>query len=235
MPISAMTTHKRLVLFVEGEGDADAVPLLVKRLMTDHNLWEGMLLDQNPFRVESLAVLIRQNGKKWLNWLKAAGKRKNLGGVLLLLDGDVKPRRSRPFCAAEAAQQLAELASRAGAGTMFSLACVFAVKEYESWLIACSDHLAGRRLPGGEEGIERGTVPPEGDLELAPRDAKKWLDERMPNGYKPRRHQAALTEQMVECLDSVRHRGLRSFRRLENALKQLTEAIRTGNHVLTPR
>ena len=42
---------KRLILFVEGEGEADAVPTLVRRLVTDQDGWNGVFLDDNPFRV----------------------------------------------------------------------------------------------------------------------------------------------------------------------------------------
>ena len=36
---------RRLVLFVEGEGEADAVPVLVRRLLTEKGEWHDILLD----------------------------------------------------------------------------------------------------------------------------------------------------------------------------------------------
>jgi hypothetical protein len=42
---------KRIVLFVEGEGEADAVPKLVKRLLSEQNAWDAVSLDENTFRV----------------------------------------------------------------------------------------------------------------------------------------------------------------------------------------
>jgi hypothetical protein len=54
----------------------------------------------------------------------------------------------------------------------------------------------------------------------------------MAKGYKPAKDQKALTE-MVD-LQVIRKRGLRSFRRLEDALQQLADAIRNNRHVVTP-
>ena len=44
---------RRLILFVEGEGEADAVPVLVKRLLSEKGGWSGILLDEATFRVGS--------------------------------------------------------------------------------------------------------------------------------------------------------------------------------------
>jgi hypothetical protein len=128
---------------------------------------------------------------------------------------------------------LSKFASEAGGGSLFSVATVFAVKEYETWLIAGVESLAGKRLPDGRAGIKSGVTTPSGNLEEAPRDAKGWLNTQMPQGYKPAKDQEALTE-MVD-LETVRRRGLRSFRRLENALQQLLLAIRSDQHIVTPR
>jgi len=112
---------------------------------------------------------------------------------------------------------------------------VFACQEYESWLIAGVEALAGRPLPpDGRPGVHPGTTAPAGNLELAPRDAKKWLGKHMASGYKPTMDQGPLTKLLVENLGPVRQRALRSFRRLETALQELVNAIRSGNHIVTP-
>jgi hypothetical protein len=74
--------------------------------------------------------------------------------------------------------------------------------------------------------------PPPDDLEDAPRDGKGWLRSNMSKGYSPAKDQKALTE-MVD-LNAIRARGLRSFQRFENALRDLVDAISSGQHVVTP-
>jgi hypothetical protein len=167
-----MPAPRRLVLFVEGEGDADAVPLLVKQLLTELQAWAHIALDKDkPFVVGSVGDLTKDNGKKWLRLLRAAQKKSNLGAVLLLLDGDILSVRKEAFCAARFAQRLANWSRMVGGGSLFSVACVFARAEFESWIIACAERIAGKRLADGRDGLEAGTRPPDGDLEIAPRGA----------------------------------------------------------------
>lgn len=229
-----MTARRRPVLFVEGNGDRAAVPVLVKRLLTDLGGWSDLFLDEHPFIVGNAAQLTREGGKDWLRWLHAAQKRPKLGAVLLVQDGDLVRIRREEFCPVRFARRLGGQARTVGAGTTFSLATVFARQEYESWLLPCVDHLAGVPLPDGRPGIRAGVTAPEGDLEEAPRDAKRWLDGQMDGGYKETRDQEPLTQLMIHHLDAIRSRGLRSFRRLENALAQLLASLRSGRHTVTP-
>jgi hypothetical protein len=222
---------KKLVLFVEGKGDVNAAPALVKRLLTEFNAWSSVILAPAPFRVRGWGSLLRENGKDWIRYLKASAvAHRPLGGVLLILDGDIKSQGA--FCARNKAWELSRLARQGGAGSRFSVATVFAVQEYESWLIAGVESLAGKALPDGRQGVNAGVVAPSANLEQAPRGAKGWLNSNMSKGYKPAKDQKALTE-MVD-LQAIRNRGLRSFRRLEDALRQLIEAIRSDQHVVTP-
>lgn len=229
-----MPAPKRLILFVEGAGDYFALPILVKHLLTEIEAWEHVFLDPKPFKVGNVAEITRNDGEPWVRYLHSARKRSNLGGILLVQDGDLSRIRGEAFCPPGFGLRLAEWARNAGGGSVFSVASVFACMEYESWLIACADYLAGISLPDGRPGIRSGTTIPTGDLEAMPRDAKGWLDGCMDAGYKNTRDQEPLTQLMVKHLDALRARNLRSFRRLETALQQLVEGIRTGNHVVTP-
>ena len=229
-----MAGPKRLILFVEGEADARALPILVKHLLTELQAWEHVFLDPKPFLVGNVAEITRDDGKRWVRYLQDARRRGNLGGVLLVQDGDLKRMRGEDFCPWRFGTQLAAWSKEAGGGSLFSVASVFACMEYESWLIACADQLAGLPLPDGRPGIRVGTVAPGGNLEEAPRDAKGWLDDCMDGGYKNTRDQGPLTQLMLSHLHAVRERALRSFRRLETALHQLVQGIREGNHVATP-
>ena len=223
---------KRIVLFVEGEGESGAVPILVKRLLTEQNAWDAVRLDPNPFRVGEVGKLAKKNYEKWNGFLKASLKRGNVGGVLLILDGDIKSVSGRPFCAAREAILLAKKALAAGGGATFSVAVVFARQEYESWLMAGLESRAGEALSDGRQILPPGTALPAGDLEEEPRNAKRALSKCIEGGYKPTRDQASLTDMLD--IEAVRTRGLRSFRRLESALGELVSAIRNDDHVATP-
>jgi len=168
--------------------------LLVKQLLTELQAWAHIALDKDkPFVVGSVGDLTKDNGKKWLRLLRAAQKKSNLGAVLLLLDGDILSVRKEAFCAARFAQRLANWSRMVGGGSLFSVACVFARAEFESWIIACAERIAGKRLADGRDGLEAGTRPPNGDLEIAPRGAKRWLAGRAAGGYKETVDQALFT------------------------------------------
>jgi hypothetical protein len=222
---------RRLILFVEGEGEADAMPTLIKRLLKEKGEWHDILLDDNPFRVGAVDKLVKADFHDWKRFLGASLKRPNVGAALLILDGDIEKIGGREFCTAEVAKSLALAATQVGAGETFSVAVVFVRQEYETWLIAGVGSLAGQRLPDGRL-IRPNAEAPKGDLEVSPRDAKRWLGTIVEGGYKPTRDQAALTK-LVD-LEAVRSRKLRSFRRLESALSGLLEAIRDNRHIVSP-
>jgi Domain of unknown function (DUF4276) len=222
---------RRLVLFVEGDGEAEAVPTLVRRLLTERGDWHDILLDSSPFRVGEVNTLVKNDFREWRRKLGASLKRPNVSGVLLIPDGDVRKVGGNEFCAGNVATSLARAAIPVGAGTTFSLAVVFAQQEFESWLIAGVASLAGQRLPDGRV-IESTAKAPQGDLEAGPRDAKGWLNSLVEKGYKPTRDQAALTR-LVD-LKVIRACNLRSFRRLESALSSLLVAIRADRHMTSP-
>jgi hypothetical protein len=222
---------KRLILFVEGEGEADAVPILLKRLLKEKSEPFDILLDDAPFKVGSVNKLMKGDFRDWKRFLRASLKRTNVGGVLLILDGDIEKVGGKEFCAATVAKSLAGAAMHVGAGKTFSVAVVFARQEFETWLIAGITSLAGQRLPDGRL-IESGARAPDGDLETSPRDAKGWLRTIVDGGYKPTRDQATFTK--LFDLDVIRARDLRSFRRLESAVMSLLQAIRCNSPIASP-
>jgi len=223
---------KRLVLFVEGEGESAAAPVLIKRFLTELNAWDAVFLDLEPFRVGQVNALMRRDFYKWKRWLRASQKRSDLGAVLLLLDGDVVPVGQSVLCPASTGQLLSAAARETGAASTFSAATVFALREFESWFIAGFDSLAGRSMPDGR--LIRNTIAvPSGDLEQSPRDAKGWMRTAIDGGYKPTRDQAILSE-MID-LQMIRDKQLRSFQRLETAVESLVTAMRSGNHLVSPQ
>ena len=219
---------KRLVLFVEGDADEAAVHVLVRKVLTGLGGWEDFFLDDYVFRVGGIHGVTGSKRHDWVRWLGAANKRPNLGAVLLVLDGDADSVEGQPFCAARVAATLAQRAREAGAGQCFSVACVFACREYESWLIAGVDSLRGKPLDDGRPGLRTDAPNCPADTDVHPRGAKEWFKMNMERGYKPTTDQKPLTELLD--LEVVRSRA-RSFRRLESALRQLMAAVKSGKHI----
>ena len=81
---------RRLILFVEGDGESDAVPTLVKRLLNEKGDWNDLFLDDAAFRVGSIDKLVKADFRDRKRYLAAGLKRSNVAGVLLILDGDIR-------------------------------------------------------------------------------------------------------------------------------------------------
>ncbi len=225
--------RNRLLLLVEGQGDVAAAPVLLKRLLAEYGAFDSVIPDPRPWCVKGYSKIARENFAEWHRYLGTAAKAGDLGGCILLLDGDSKWDAERqPFCAMRAARRLGAEAQEAGAGRLFSLAVVFACKEFESWLIAGAESLVGKAFSDRRKGVTEITTVIPSDPEFSPRDAKGWLNHLMKNtGYSPSRDQAELTR-LVD-LAMIRQK-MRSFRRLESAVRGIVEAIRSGSHVVTP-
>jgi hypothetical protein len=215
---------KRLVLLVEGDGDVQAVPALVGKLLAqlpDH-LQGELFLDNAPMKIGGIHRITGKKQADLARHLRNAANRKNLGAALLVLDGDTDRVESQPFCAVEVARTLAERSAAAGAGTQFSFAAVFLRQEYESLLLAVAD-----QLPGLGAGV---TVPP--TPEEHPRDAKGWLHENLAEGYNPTERQLELTRAVTDWQPV---RSLNCFQRLEHALMELAAAVASGQHIASPQ
>lgn len=211
---------KRIVLFVEGVGEAQSAPALVGRLWAERTDATSVgFVDSNPFIVGNVIKVINRKDD-WIRHLRAAAKRSSLGGVLVVLDADVW--EDEGGCAVEAARKLVEAARDAGAGSQFSIAVVLMRKEFESILIASYSSLPGSRP----------NVSLPSDIEVAPRDAKRWLKQDLNGGYKEATDQVELTKSID--IDVVRGAKLRSFRRLESAVDGLFDAITSGRPSATP-
>ncbi|MDX1947816.1 MAG: DUF4276 family protein [Pirellulaceae bacterium] len=224
---------RRLVLFCEGQGDELGVWQLTKRVLAPSDPWRWLVLDDAPFRTGDVSSLFKSDFSKWLKLLTAARKRPEFAGVVAVFDGDMDRVNKQPFCPKLHACQLAAAAQSVGAGSTFSLAVIFARQEFESWLIAGVESLAGQRLPpNSRPGVLSGTVAPSGDLELHPRGAKEWLSKAMEEGYLPTRDQGVLAK--LVALDPIRNRNLRSFSRFESAIVQIASAIQHNKHIATP-
>lgn len=232
---------QRLVIFVEGKGDKAAVPTLARRVLTSAGASDAIFVDAEPFEVKGIGKLVKADYHEWHRWLGAAGKsRPGLRAVLLVLDGDDDhvPQSwssysarygSTDFCLYQVAAMLAHEARTSRAGDAFSLAVVFAMKEFEAWLIAGVDSLRGKSLAEGRGNVPDSAAAPDTDIEMR-RDAKGVLRGLIP-GYDPSLDQAVLAANVD--LEAVAKR-CKSFRRFQSAIAQLADAVRTGNAIVSP-
>ncbi len=160
-------------LIVEGHGEEPSVPILLRRVL--HEL--GQPLHPNilpPSRVSRGKLVKQEEFQRALELM--ARKVGNEGRILVLLDADddlpcvLGPR-------------LLEWARKSRPDRDTSV--VVAKPEYESWFLAAAASLRGKRgLPADLE------PPPSPE---AVRDAKGWLNHRMPDGYSETLDQPALT------------------------------------------
>jgi hypothetical protein len=228
---------KRLVLLGEGHGEVAALPVLVGKLLKEKGSERSLFLDRDVIRTSPARLVKWDKAKKqadysqWVARVSLAARRQNVGSVLAVYDGDARmfPAGSvSTFCAATAAKSMAASAISAGAGKIFSLSVVFACSEYETWLVAGAESLAGRYLSDGRLALPKHAKFPAGDPES---HGKRWLEQNC-ESYRPTRDQTALTELLD--LQSVRAKKVRSFIRLEHALDQLLAAVAIDRHISTP-
>ena len=84
-----MSAPKRLVIFAEGEGGTQATYTLVRKLVQRYQGYENLFVDDEVFRLKGLTTLINHGGETdWVNKVKAATASRDVGALLLVLDGD---------------------------------------------------------------------------------------------------------------------------------------------------
>lgn len=196
---------------VEGQGDVDAVPLLLRRLRDEAQAW-GLEVAK-PHR-KPRKQLVK---KEFLQIaVQFAGLTPDCAGILILFDAD-------DDCPKDLAPVLEGWAQEVAGGK--PCVVVVANREYEAWFLASIEALRGKAgiLP------EAASHPdPESH-----RDAKGELEKRMPHGatYAPTADQAPLTAHLD--LESA-YRRCRSFRKLVSAFGVLATAAGVAPAVWPP-
>ncbi len=196
---------------VEGQGDEAAVPLLLRRLLSEAQA-SGIEVGR-PHR-RRRTQLVKKDSLQ--SAVQVAALREDCVGILILFDAD-------DDCPKELAPTLEEWAREAAGGK--PCAVVMANREYEAWFLASIESLRGRAaiLPNAASHPD-----PEG-----PRDAKGELERRMPRAasYSATVDQVALTAH----LDLERaYRRCRSFRKLVSAFGALASAAGVAPAVWPP-
>lgn len=185
---------KRIVPIVEGDGEVDAFPILLRRL----SAW---ITPQVPVDV---AYPIRVRRDRFLNKHEefnrqlrlAASKCAGNGWIVVLLDADDDCPVSR---AAEISRRAKALIPHV------PLSIILANREYEAWFIAAAASLHGQR------GFDAGSDYP-ADPDTV-RGAKAWMSRHLPLGrkYYEKADQPAFSQWMDLALASG---NSRSFRKL---------------------
>lgn len=167
----------RLAAIVEGHGECEAVPTLIRRIATAID--PSLYIKIEPILRVPSSRLIKEEGVERSVELavRLAGRRV---GILILMDCD-----RENGCPAIDGPALLDRASKARPDIPISV--VLAKKEYEAWFIAAAESLRGKR--GLKNDLSIFTDPEE------IRGAKEWLSNRMPptDPYVETIHQASFT------------------------------------------
>jgi hypothetical protein len=189
---------------VEGDGECEAVPVLVRRiaLEIDPGFVPKVL---QPLRVPATKLLKKEELARSIEF--AARKLQGRGGILILVDcDDGCPAREGPQLLSRAQQMRPDV----------PITVVLAKKEYEAWFLAAAESLRNKRnLPGT-------LVSPPNPEEI--RGAKEWLSGKMPRGvrYSETSDQAALTKEF----DMVAARRADSFDKCYREIHKMLSALR---------
>lgn len=189
---------RRIVAIVEGDGEVEAVPALIRRIHVAVSP-EVPLEVGRPVRVPRDRLLKDGELERYLGL--AANVAGADGCVLVLLDANGD-------CPADLAPEILRRTRTARSDRRIEV--VLAKCEYESWFIATVDSLRGTRGISPDAG-----VPPDPE---SIRGAKEWLRERMGGRYSPTADQTALTTQFD--MASARRRS-RSFDKMWRTVSAL--------------
>ena len=210
-----MNENPSIVAIVEGDGELDAVPALLRRILGER-LLRFDVSTKKPKAAGGKPDLLKRF-EKFLQYALLEG----CDGILVLVDADEE-------CPLEQAPNLAVRA--AALNLNVPVAIVYARNEYETWFICSLSDDTGEGIRT-RLGIHSSVNAPQ-DVEHV-RAAKGWLEHHMPNdrSYKETEDQTPLTYQID--LD-LTHSRSRSFRRLCHAVDELVYAIDQGNQTVTP-
>jgi len=188
---------------VEGQGEGEAVPILLHRLAVHTGVLQTMgepLVINPPIRVKATSFLKFDTDFMKHVALAAAKAKGRQGSVLIMMDcEDDCPGRLGPQI----------LARAQGVRGDVPYLVVLAYREFETWFVTAVNSLQGHF------GIPLDLVPPPNPESR--RGAKEWLGTYMTDGYDPIIHQHRLTR----VFDIEEAKANQSFRRLCDRLPAL--------------
>ncbi len=192
-----------LGLIVEGHGDVQAAPVLVRRIIQEIDPQIHLRIPL-PIRIPKNRMVRPGELERAVDF--AARQLSDHGGVLVLLDADED-------CPALLGPDLLERAK--GSRPDKPVGLVIAKTEFESWFLAAAESLRGQR------GLAQDLTSPSDPEGI--RGAKEWLTRRMTTGRKYREtvDQIALARR----LDLAAAARAPSFRKLRRDVKRLVHRI----------
>ncbi len=198
----------RIAAIVEGHGECEAVPILIRRIAQtiDPGFVPKVL---SPLRVPACRLM--KEGEMERSVDLAARKLQGEGGILVVLDCDWDngcPATDGPALLKRAMVVRSDL----------PIAVILAKKEFEAWFLGAAESLRGKH------GLPNDLQSPEKPEEI--RVAKEWLSDKMPQG----RSYAESTDQpaFATLFDMNMARRADSFdkcyREIESMLKELHQS-----------
>lgn len=167
----------KVAAIVEGHGECEAVPILIRRIARDID--PGFELNVlSPLRVP-VSKLLKQ-GEIERSITLAAKKLQGKGCIIVIVDCDWDNG-----CPAQDGPALLRRAMAARNDIPISV--ILAKKEFEAWFLAAAESIRGKR------GLPDDLKPPNNPESI--RGAKEWLSDKMPLGrsYTETTDQPALT------------------------------------------
>jgi hypothetical protein len=208
-----------LVPIVEGDGEVQAVPVLIRKYLTIKRRWDLQIA--RPKNAHGCGNLTKAGGLE--RFTELAFREPGCSGVLVLMDLD-----EEEDCPAQLASRFVERIRAHGARR--PVAVVFARREYEAWFLASLPTIVNRNIAGAPA-LGPGTRF-DGDVEGL-RSVKAWLSRSFQGTrvYKETEDQAPMTDLMDFCVAATRSR---SFRRFTKGMSDLLHAIDSGQSDVTP-
>jgi len=187
---------------VEGDGEVEALPVLIRRVVTEIDPGVTPLIAR-PFRHPAGRV---QKSGGLERALSAVAERSPAHAIVVLMDCDDDcPKELGPQMALRAKQARPDLLT----------AVVLAHREYESWFLAAAESLAGKRR------LAPDLVAPATPENI--RDAKGWLSQHIQGAgrYSPTQDQAALSQWLDLNRTREKSRSFRKFWKEMEAIAQM--------------
>jgi len=191
-----------LACVVEGDGDLQAVPIAIRKIVQEIN--PGLGLKIHPLRVPRNKLV--KPGELERSIELAARRVGSSGAILVIVDSD-------DDCPATLGPQLLARARKVRSDLPISV--VLAKREFEAWFLASARSLRGLR------GLASDLEPPPDPESI--RGAKEWLAARMTSGrgYTETLDQSALTA----SLDLLQARTAPSFDKFFRDVVAIVEGL----------
>jgi Domain of unknown function (DUF4276) len=175
-----MSQTRFIAPIVEGHGEVQALPVLLRRLAS--NIVPEIELHLNPaLRVKVASFLNEDDGEYFEKYIELAARKAKAwpkSCVLILLDCE-------DSCPAQLGPKILQRAINCRSDVTYLI--VLAHREYETWFLASAESLRGVcSLPVNLE-------PPQNAESI--RNAKGWLSEKMPTPYNEPEHQPRMTSE----------------------------------------